>query len=637
MRHYFDAVLHPSTGAALEGVLVRIFDENDALVDIYADENSTPIETVSGETNAAKTDADGMFSLYVGEGAYTVRFYQGDTVLKTITNVNLGIDVTRIELADTTGAALVGTSDGSTVQGKFDTLAGAGGAASVGFKRSADSAMAPGGGDLATNTILRDLREKAQEIVSVADWGVYPNNIDCAAALQKALDEAPLGCDLFFPAPKHPDYTYRVEAPLTLSRKLNLVASGARLIAHFSGAYATSDLFTVNITNDEDLDARNFRIEGFREIAFALGGRNTILITDAGANVANIGWEIANCTIGTLDTSTGYAIKVEGVGSHLNNVIRSCQISNGVYNGGADGLTIRDNNIFGTKVGVTVAAVNGAYKTRIIDNEIVARDGGVYITAGQQVDIVCNQFEQFGSYGANTSTYAGHVVLDGTAYSGGGEEVRDIRIIANNFGSGSNQACSVILVDNTIDVIIDENVFANIGTSGVDVQILSASNKWTRIGKRNRVYGIRSGIVRGAANTADPKSLLFVTDSGTGTYGYAARKVPTLAANYTGSSGFCVWKGENDKLNFEGTIAIGAGAVTAGGTVICTLDEGMRPAEAMAFGVRNTANTSLTWLNLNTDGTITCDANVNASSTIFMGAAPPMTVKGRASYLSGPY
>lgn len=120
MRHYFDAVLHPSTGAALEGVLVRIFDENDALVDIYADENSTPIETVSGEANAAATDSDGMFSLYVPDGVYTVRFYQGDTVLKTIANVDLGVEVTHGELADTTGAALVGTSDGSTVQAGLD-------------------------------------------------------------------------------------------------------------------------------------------------------------------------------------------------------------------------------------------------------------------------------------------------------------------------------------------------------------------------------------------------------------------------------------------------------------------------------------------------------------------------------------
>lgn len=139
LRHYFDAVLNPKTGAAIEGALVRVFDSGGALVDIYADENSTAIETVSGVENAAVTDEDGMFSFYVADGEYSIAFYSSEEVpLKSIDKVDLGVEVTHSELEAATGAALIGTSGGATVQDEITarptsiTLAGATGAALIG-------------------------------------------------------------------------------------------------------------------------------------------------------------------------------------------------------------------------------------------------------------------------------------------------------------------------------------------------------------------------------------------------------------------------------------------------------------------------------------------------------------------------
>jgi hypothetical protein len=567
---------------------------------------------------------------------------------------------------------------------------------------------------LAASAAERPLDEKIGEIVSVTDWGAYPTNVDCASALQHALDEAPLGCDLIFPPGRNPDYAYRIEAPLLMRRKLNLIGHGARLVGYL-GTDVTSDLLTVNIIgiahdDDADLDARNFRISGFREITLYEGGRNTIRITDDGANTAEIGWEISNCIVYTLPGSAGHAIRVEGVGTHLNNTIRQCQIENGIYCAGADGLKIADNNIYGRKPGVTVAAINGSYKIKIVDNIIVARDGGVWITAGQQVDIERNQFEQYPGYGANTSTYAGHIVLNGLTYhkavvtgsisgttltvtavtsgtivlgdtvsgtdsfgtaiadattitafgtgTGGtgtytvnksqtvlsatitssAEEVRDIRIIGNNFGSGSNQATAIILVDNTLDVIIDDNVFASLGTSGFDVQILDNSCKWTRIGGRNRVYGARGGISRGGANTTDPKTLLAVTTAnGTGTYGYAARQTPaSLATGWTGT-GLRYWK-EEDFLFFEGTLTVDAtGAHAAGGHAILTLADGFRPTATTAITVQNNVSATPSQLVIDSAGVVTCGLGVNVSSTLFMNGVGGIPIKGRSSYLSGPY
>lgn len=120
MRHYFDFVPNATTGAAISGAIVKLFDASDNLIDIFADESGTAIETVSGVPNGAKTDSDGMFSLYVENGIYTVRFYVGDKILKTIRNVELSEDVTRTALEATTGAALVGVTGGGTAQQALD-------------------------------------------------------------------------------------------------------------------------------------------------------------------------------------------------------------------------------------------------------------------------------------------------------------------------------------------------------------------------------------------------------------------------------------------------------------------------------------------------------------------------------------
>lgn len=62
-------------GDALPGYFVRLLDKTTgAIVAIYADENSTPIVSVSGVANAAKQDADGNHTLFVAHGVYSVEY-----------------------------------------------------------------------------------------------------------------------------------------------------------------------------------------------------------------------------------------------------------------------------------------------------------------------------------------------------------------------------------------------------------------------------------------------------------------------------------------------------------------------------------------------------------------------------------
>lgn len=110
---YTDRVVTKS-GDALPGYFVRVLNRSDgSIVPIYADENSTPIVTVSGVANAAKTDDLGNFSLFVEDGVYSVERLNTDSVRVSLTPyVNLGGKGPKGDTGDVTPAltALVGTA-----------------------------------------------------------------------------------------------------------------------------------------------------------------------------------------------------------------------------------------------------------------------------------------------------------------------------------------------------------------------------------------------------------------------------------------------------------------------------------------------------------------------------------------------
>jgi hypothetical protein len=91
MFHHVNAIQN-TKGDALIGYYVKLRNAEDGSeVDIYADENSTPIISVSGIANAAKVDSDGNADFYVQGGEYYLDIYatDGTTLVKTIENVQM--------------------------------------------------------------------------------------------------------------------------------------------------------------------------------------------------------------------------------------------------------------------------------------------------------------------------------------------------------------------------------------------------------------------------------------------------------------------------------------------------------------------------------------------------------------------
>jgi hypothetical protein len=109
MFHYQESVTN-IRGDALIGYFVKVVDMSDgSVVDIYADEAETPIESVSDVENAAEVNADGMVDFYVTPGNYHVDIYGTDasTFIRRISDVEMGI-------ADADYGDVVITNNGDT-------------------------------------------------------------------------------------------------------------------------------------------------------------------------------------------------------------------------------------------------------------------------------------------------------------------------------------------------------------------------------------------------------------------------------------------------------------------------------------------------------------------------------------------
>lgn len=91
MFHFFDAITN-TKGDSLPGYYGQVTDGSGNIIPIYSDDAGTPVATVSGIANMAKTDTDGMLSFYVPQGTYTLTIFSTDaaTRYKTIPNVPMG-------------------------------------------------------------------------------------------------------------------------------------------------------------------------------------------------------------------------------------------------------------------------------------------------------------------------------------------------------------------------------------------------------------------------------------------------------------------------------------------------------------------------------------------------------------------
>lgn len=222
MYHYYNAITN-TRGDSLPGYFVRAVNTTDNTVSpIYSDDSSTPISVVSGVANMALTDSDGNVSFYIASGTYHVDIYAGDqtTFVKRVPSVPMTLAnvadalgsgtstapsqravsdalATKANAADytaTTGAALVGASDGAsgalwtTVAGFITKLLSSAGSSVIGFVLNA------------TGAVSRTVRDKLADTGHWKDFGIVADgSTDDTAAVQAAFDWLAPGRTLLMP------------------------------------------------------------------------------------------------------------------------------------------------------------------------------------------------------------------------------------------------------------------------------------------------------------------------------------------------------------------------------------------------------------------------------------------------------
>lgn len=154
MYKYVNAFTNRS-GDSLPGYFARLYDSTGTEVDIFADNNGTPIATVSGVSNAALSDDNGMFRWYVENGIYDIKFYDANDTFVT-------------------SEAGVPMYDSGAV---LDDLASSTGGEMVGFIQSGVGA------------VERTATNKLRDVVNVKDFGAALDGVtNDRSAFQAAVD-----------------------------------------------------------------------------------------------------------------------------------------------------------------------------------------------------------------------------------------------------------------------------------------------------------------------------------------------------------------------------------------------------------------------------------------------------------------
>jgi hypothetical protein len=219
MFHYFNNLVNAANGNALPGYLVYVLDASGTIIPIYSDESGTPIQTVSDYENAAITDAEGNYDLYVDDGTYSLQFRTvTGSILDTIVNVPMISNVTLVDLSADGGAALVGTSTGDTVQQELDAkvatmdLAASTGSSLVGFIQSGTGAVA--------GTAQAALRRQP---IAFEDFGAVGDGVaDDTTAIQNTIAEAESSGRSILMQPKQ----YRFTSTLEIRDEIVMLGSG---------------------------------------------------------------------------------------------------------------------------------------------------------------------------------------------------------------------------------------------------------------------------------------------------------------------------------------------------------------------------------------------------------------------------
>jgi hypothetical protein len=449
--------------------------------------------------------------------------------------------------------------------------------------------------------IARTVEDKLRERVSVTDWG------NGHAAIQAALDEAPLGSTIFFPPGVYQTTGLLMTRQLSWRFDPGAVLYGVGLAA----ANPLKPILDIRIRKKEEEEEEDPGIGSYIYfdgvvIGLAKDGGGDNFDAAATVNIESqdeidaplVGLMWRGGFIDGRDDQTGPALRIAGLTTQ-NHMFIGANIQNQVHlDGCSDACRFVYNNVFGIKTGFLVDLQVGAFRTLIAHNVITSRDGAMTVIGGNRVDFLYNQVEQgvveppLRLSNVNANEEQASVILDASNF-----RLREINIIGNNFGGGANVERSLSMKtdggETTIEGVNIERNTWGVTNSGVDIEIKDDGVKYTHITADQSLRGERGGggfttFPAYAANTLDVNTLLNVVDEGLGTS--MIRKEATelggasttmLVNGWTCAAALRFWKDSDGFVNFLAYAVAPAAAQTD--VQIGALPEGFRPAALETF------------------------------------------------------
>lgn len=509
------------------------------------------------------------------------------------------------QLRSATGGEMVGAASGGTVQDSLDArptsaaLADPTGFMLIKSKRPESGTYARTGLEMSLTgaidggpgvSLFHWIDPGLDELI--LEGGSGSSRANCAAMVQSALNNAPLGAMLTAKRG-----TFRIETPLLMSREVSIAAESQTT---FFGVFndATKDILKIKLSEASGGEGRRMSLRNVAiEHALGLKCRHALNLESlGGADLPLLQMTIDNCRIAIPDALTTRALRIGGLTTQ-NHTITSTHFKNGVnLDRCADGNRFLHCSLDGFRGFLTDLEL-GAFKTAIQRCIIVCRDGALWVKNGAQIDFIENQVEHFPAYTGNESEFGAHVTIAPENWPSVG-----IRIIGNNFGGHATKVDRAIYATSAKGagvqgLVVDENIFGICAQE--DVNLADARVKYTRLCHHElRGDGAKRGgaaydiYPRVVANTLNVDRLLALVDRGVGTRGIAAARDAgrlggansTAMMNGTCLSSFHSWMDHDGYVHFDGSRLSGPNTAWAS-VQILQMPAGWRPAPQQGGGL----------------------------------------------------
>lgn len=449
----------------------------------------------------------------------------------------------------------------------------------------------PNGGYLQGETATkRSVNNKLQDFISVTDFGAVADFIpgtpgsgtDNTAAFNAAFTA---GRHVYIPAGN-----YKVGA-LTINKRIHLYGAGMDSARLYSTVGATINALSIyppaGVSGAENrfYYFHDFSLEptvdggghdGFYvELASGAFMSNSVIERVHVGNFSHYGMHLNNAPFSNLD-------------GFFTTTIRRCWVTNGLYlQKCGDSITVAENTLTGSNLGLFATGLSGARQLIIRDNNITNSGGALFLSTTEQPCIYNNQMEMLSP--VYTGAYTAWVYI-ASSYM---PTLRDNTITGRTPTVVTPPTHTILFDGTTSDAIVDNNYIHIGATSHISIAPTVVS---TRIAGTNRYAVAYTG------------AEAIIDNQGVDTIGV---RRPMTSYSNSWVSYDAVNQPVTATKNVEGWVnvtgAISGGTSTAGAErIMCTLPSGVRPGDRKIFTVP--ARSGTTWATatviVDIDGTI---------------------------------